>query len=925
MNFNFSRAGSAICALGIALSLVACGGGSTESMLASARDFLAKNDDKSAVIQIKNALQKSPDSGEARFLLGTTLLKTGDVASAELEFRKALDLKYSPDQILPELAKALLAQGHYKKLTDEFSGSDLAVPRSKAELKTSLAMAYSALGNPELFQAALSSALAAEPGFAPALIAQARQRASAKDFDGAFASVEEIIAKTPANFEAWRLKGDILNFAMNRPVEALAAYRKAVEIKPDLIAGHSSILAILLGQGKLDEATQQLEQLKKIAPNNPQTRYLQAQLAYQKRDFKLAREMSQQLLRMAPNNPKGMQLAGAVEFQMNSLLQAEVLLNKALTATPELVLARRLLIMTYLRSGQPGKALVTLNQGLAKGIADPEINSVAGEVYLQNGDVKKAEEHFAKAAKQNPTDARKRTSLALAHLMGGSADTAFDELQEISASDSGVSADMALISAHLRRNEFDKALKAIDGLEKKQAEKPFAANLRGRTLLAKKDEAAARVAFERALAIDPTFFPAAASLAGLDMTDKKPADAKKRFDAVLAKDPNNSQALLAVAELAAKSGAANAEVAALIGKAVDANPIESGPRLLLVEFYLKGKELKPAMLAAQNAVATLPDNPEVLDGLGRVQMASGEHNQAITTFTKLAAMQPLSPKPLLRLADSQLMAKNKDAATQSLRKALEIKPDLIEAQRGLIMLSLVDKKYSQALVQARAVQKQRPKEAIGFVLEGDINAAQKNWDAAGLAYRTGLKDSPVPELAVKLHSSLAASNKMAEAQKFAGNWLRDHPSDAAFHFYLGDFAIVHKDLSAAEKSYSEVIKLQPGNAAAFNNLAWVTGQLNKEGAISLAETANKLSPNQPAFIDTLAMLLSDKNDYAGAVEWQNKAIKLQPENPLFKLNIARIHIKAGKKDLARKELEDLTKLGAKLPNQIEVESLLKTL
>jgi putative PEP-CTERM system TPR-repeat lipoprotein len=443
--------------------------------------------------------------------------------------------------------------------------------------------------------------------------------------------------------------------------------------------------------------------------------------------------------------------------------------------------------------------------------------------------------------------------------------------------------------------------------------------------LAKKDFAAARLAFERALAIDPTFFPAAASLAGLDMTDKKPDDAKKRFDAVLAKDPKNSQAMVAVAELAARSGASNSDVAALIGKAIDANPTESGPRLLLIEFYLKGKELKPAMLAAQNAVAALPDNLDVLDGLGRVQMASGEPNQAITTFTKLAAMQPLSPNPFLRLADAQSLAKNKDAATQSLRKALEIKPDLIEAQRGLIMLSLVDKKYAEAIVQARTVQKQRPKEAIGFVLEGDINAAQKNWEAAGLAYRAGLKESPVPELALKLHASLAASSKTAEAQNFAGNWVKDHPGDAAFHFYLGDFAIVHKDLVAAQKSYSEVIKLQPGNAAAFNNLAWVTGQLNKDGAIGFAETSNKLAPNQPAFMDTLAMLLSDKNDHARAIELQNKAIKLQPENPLFKLNMAKIYIKAGKKDLARKELEELTKLGAKLPNQTEVDSLLKTL
>ena len=57
-------------------------------------------------------------------------------------------------------------------------------------------------------------------------------------------------------------------------------------------------------------------------------------------------------------------------------------------------------------------------------------------------------------------------------------------------------------------------MKAIDGLEKKQPDKPLAANLRGRTLLAKKDVPGARKSFERALEIDPMFFPAVASLAG---------------------------------------------------------------------------------------------------------------------------------------------------------------------------------------------------------------------------------------------------------------------------------------------------------------------------------------------------------------------------------------------------------------------------
>jgi len=110
---------------------------------------------------------------------------------------------------------------------------------------------------------------------------------------------------------------------------------------------------------------------------------------------------------------------------------------------------------------------------------------------------------------------------------------------------------------------------------------------------------------------------------------------------------------------------------------------------------------------------------------------------------------------------------------------------------------------------------------------------------------------------------------------------------------------------------------------AYNNLAWVSAKLNKDGAIALAEKANALAPDQPAFMDTLAMLLSQQGAHTKAAELQAKALALQPQNPMFKLNLAKIHLQGGQKDLAKKDLDDLTKLGDKFGGQTEVAELLK--
>ena len=170
----------------LSLMLSACSD-SPDKMLSSAKDFMGKNDSKAAVIQLKNALQANPNMAEARFLLGKALLQGGDAVGAEAELRKARELKHPDDDTLPLLARAMLQQGQFRKLTDEFAKVELTQALAKADLLTSVAAGWAAQSKAEPFAAALEAALQAQPGFAPALIAQARAKAQQRDFDGALA------------------------------------------------------------------------------------------------------------------------------------------------------------------------------------------------------------------------------------------------------------------------------------------------------------------------------------------------------------------------------------------------------------------------------------------------------------------------------------------------------------------------------------------------------------------------------------------------------------------------------------------------------------------------------------------------------------------------------------------------------------------
>lgn len=902
-----------------------CSGESDRDSIAKAKKFLEQNDQPSAIVELKSALQQKPNNGEARYLLGSTLLAGGNVVAAEVELRKALAAKYPEEVVVPDLARAMLLLGQAGKVVEEFAGTRFTKPAAVASLKTSLAIAFAVLGKQELALAALDAALTADPKFAPALLLRARQEATSGNFDAAIAILGDVISRDSRNLNAWQLKGDILHYALGKHDESLVAYRKTIEIDSKYSAGHAGIVTVLLQQGNVDAAAAQLEQLKRFDSQNPQTKYFEARLAYQRKDFKLAKELLQLLLRQAPMNPRVLQLAGAVELQLGVLDQAETYLSRAMQVAPQQSLAPHLLMVTYLRSGQPAKALKALTAATGKSGVDPSMYPLAGEIYLQNGDPKKAQEFFSKALKSAPDNPNRRTSLAIARFASGDAAEGLSELEDIAAADPSITADLALVSVHLRRNEFDQALAAVEKMERKQPGKPSTANLRGRIQMVRQDNAAARMSFERALAIDSNYFAAAANLAALDLIDKKPEDAEKRYRTLLAKNPSNEQALLALAQLAAQSGRGRGEMLALLTKAIEADPGKSAPRLLLVDLYLRNHDNKQALSAAQDAVAVIANNPELLGALGRVQQVSGDLNQAITTYSKLVALQPSSPQPHIHLAEAYAANNNNEAAAKSLRKALELKPDAVDAQRGLMILALAEKKYDVALKIARTVQEQRPNSAIGFVYEAEIGQARNNWDSAAAAYRAGLQRENSTELATGLHSALLVSGKGTDAIKFATAWMKEHPNDAKFLTYIGDVALAKKEYAVAAKTYQSVLRLEPENAFVLNNLAVVSGRLKRADSIAYAERAIKLMPNQPAFMDTLAMLWVENNEYAKAISLLGKALELQPANTGIRLNLARAYLASGDKSRAKGELETLAKLGDKFPAHAEVADLLRKL
>jgi putative PEP-CTERM system TPR-repeat lipoprotein len=915
---------SRLLALVTALALVGCGQRSEHEMLESARSFIAQRDNAAATVELKTLLQVNPASGDARFLLGKLLLDSGDPAGAAAELQRARDAGFPAHQLVPSMAAAMLAQRQSKEVIAQFGGMQFSDSQAMADLKVQLAAAYLAQNERQQADAAVEDALSRVPGHPEATVLRARLQADREGAAAALAEVNQLLARSPRNALAWQLKAELL-LAVGPPdnvAPVVSAYREALAIQPDLIPAHAALLTLHVARRDFASAGQQWAELKKVRPNHAQTRFFDAVLALQRGDAQRARELCQGLLRVAPDNTALLSLAAEAELKLRSYATAESLASKAVRLQPKDTSLRRLLAEIALQTGQSDKAIAALKPLVATREPNADLLFMLGRAQFMANDRKGAEASLAKAASLKPDDHRIRTAVTLARAGGAPAEPVFTELSTIAKADPDTTVDIFLITARIQRKEFPLALKAIDALAIKAPKDALPDFLRGQIALAQGDARRARESFETALALDPGYYRASERLAAMDVTDGKPEAARSRLEAIAKREPANARVRMALAELAAKSGADADRVSSLLTDAVKASATEVVPRAALIDHLLVQDQGPAALNAAQAALKDLPDHPDLLERLGRAQLATGESNAAITTFNKLATLEPDSAAAQMLLADAYMAKKDVAAAGTSIRRALELAPSSKDVQRAGVVAALRENQPDQALKIARQAQAREPDHADGWVLEGETELAQRHFDAAATAFRKALSKTDNAAAARRLHYTLVTAGKMAEANQMADEWRKSHANDLGFALHLGDLAQARMDFVTAEARYRDILAMQPQNAAALNNLALLLISQQRQDGIPLAEQALKLAPRRAAFMDTLAQgyALAKKMDKAIALQAQ--AVAAAPGVHSYRLTLAKMYLQAKDLDKARQELSTLVKLGSGFSGRDEVQRIL---
>jgi Flp pilus assembly protein TadD len=131
------------------------------------------------------------------------------------------------------------------------------------------------------------------------------------------------------------------------------------------------------------------------------------------------------------------------------------------------------------------------------------------------------------------------------------------------------------------------------------------------------------------------------------------------------------------------------------------------------------------------------------------------------------------------------------------------------------------------------------------------------------------------------------------------------PNNVLAHMQLALVYDTNGRTPEARPVYEQILKLQPDNPVALNNLAFMLADSNTDldQALTMAQKAKQQRPNDANISDTLGLIYTRKNLSDSAILIFRDLVKADPDRATYRYHYAMALLQKGDKASAKKELE----------------------
>ncbi len=889
---------------------------------AEADQLIAKDDFKSAEIELKNAVKAAPENGALRLKLADLEIQMNDVEGAQIELKAAREHGGDEAKIVPLLGRTYLVQGKFNQLLEDFPVKDDTSPDVRVATLVLRAEAQLQLKHVEDARASLTAAEQIQPQSVQPKLGLARIAFTENQFDEALKKADELIQIKPTA-EAHLLKGEILIRKNDRP-GAVAEFNEAIKADPNNIGGYIERAQLLVAQGDDAKAQEDVKAAIAIAPRSIPAQYFQALLMARAKDYAGADLILTKYASAFPSFPRGFYLQAVVKSALKQYEQAESAINAYLGVIPDDVGGEKVQADILLKKGNAAAAADVLEKLTAETPEDAQALAMLGQAYMQQNKSQQAVDAFDRAAKLAPNDPGVLRGLALNHLtvgLGGQGTSELEKVLEIAPDDAPTAE--ALVLVYVRQREYDKAMKLVADMRKNRPTDPVPANMSGMVELAQSHIPQAEAAY---LAVEkqfPDFVPTKLQLAYIYGIEGRTDQQRTVYQAILAKDPVNLTALQGLGSLmmSQKQTDQNAD---LWMKAHRAQPDNVPIAIGLVQGMIAKKDFDGGLAVVRDMQVRLANEPRLYAMRSELELQKNDTKAAIVSLQRLTELQPQDAAARRDLAIAQERAGDIPAAITTIGDARKLDPNNIGLAAEEVRL-LGKRNPDDGIAAAQRLGQQMPDQPAAQALEGDYLISIKRPADSKAAYKRAFDAHPSIVLVERLVASDLRDGKPEDAKKILTDWGAAHPDDIPTRFALANFALGQKDWAAAKTGYEGLLKDFPSDPLVLNNLAFLYQRENDPRALEMAQKARAVAPGNAAVADTLGWIMVNKNDVPNGIKFLQQAHDLSPNDLDVQYHLAFALSQSGKKTDATDLLKKAIAAGQDFESKKDAQALLDKL
>lgn len=666
---------------------------------------------------------------------------------------------------------------------------------------------------------------------------------------------------------------------------------------------HFAELRALLSLNEWDDAQEHLKKLKgtKLEPN---AWLLVGAYLLQQQEARQAIAVIDDARRKFPKDIGLARLKLAVLVNQKKMDEAETMLTDLAAAAPDDMTAQVLLVQWYTQQKDYDAALTHLEKLEEQAAGDKRkqlgVAAMKAQILLSQGDAQAVLDLVEPLYNDPETRSAAGILSTAAHLKNQDLGAASQSLGEVAKSNPYRS-DVSLVQGQLAaaQGEYDQAVDTMAGLLDVTTLRD-----RARAILIKSLEQLAK--------------------------EKAPDEVLAKIDSILAQHPKDTVMLLAKAELLIRVARADEALATL----KDAEALQThnaAVHTLKAQALTQKQQFEPALKEIEKSLEINPQHAGTLLLASQVSFVAQHYGDALDYA--LAAVNEDPKLEAAHLVQAQALEQlNREAeALVVLRSLVKAQPESQAAHLALAALLERTEDYEQALKAYQAASEKLPEE-LAF-LAGEIRMLCKLdrlADAEELSAEVTAEETKF-NTCVALSGAFSAAGQYDLAIKWGEKALElaEQAKKADVHLMLGNIALQEHEktgdktqLETSREHFAEVLKDQPRNLIAGNNLAWFLANDfdQPEEAVRICEQIRgdaTVKQMPVSFVDTFASAYIKAKRAEDAQKLLHEAIALHPNEPLLYLQLGLALVESDQPGAARSALQRSLELGLSGPRSEE--------